>query len=127
MLSRILLDSRYSLIRLCKVLNETPPEKLEKALAPLLDIEGALKFLALDKAVINNDGFWTRASDYSLYEDLNGRFHLIPWDANETFREPERMGRRGGAGVPDDATLDGLPNEPGRPARRRAWRRRGYR
>ena len=36
------------LIRLCRVLNQTPSEKLEAALAPLLDIDGALKFLALE-------------------------------------------------------------------------------
>jgi len=95
------------LIHLCKVLNQTPPAQLEKALEPILDVEGALKFLALDKASMNADGFWTRASDYSLYEDPDGKFHLIPWDANETFREPERMGRFGGGGeIPDDATLD---------------------
>ena len=95
------------LIHLCKVLNQTPPEQLEKALAPILDVEGALKFLALDKAAINADGFWTRASDYSLYEDPDGKFHLIPWDANETFREPERMGRfGGGSDTAEDATLD---------------------
>jgi len=92
------------LIHLCRVLNQTPPAQLEKTLAPLLDIDGALKFLALDKASINNDGFWTRASDYSIYEDPSGKFHVIPWDANETFREPEQMGFRGGD-VSDDATL----------------------
>lgn len=100
-------ESWNHLIRLCKILNQTPPAQLEKALEPILDVDGALKFLALDKAVINNDGFWTRASDYSIFEDAGGKFHMIPWDANETFREPERMGRFGGGGnVPDDATLD---------------------
>lgn len=84
------------LINLCKVLNQTPADKLEKALEPILDVDGALKFLAADKALINNDGFWTRASDYSLYEDDKGKFHTIPWDANETLREME--GRRGGEG-----------------------------
>ena len=81
------------LINLCKVLNQTPPDQLEKALEPILDVNGALKFLALDKTVINTDGFWTRASDYYLYEDEKGKFHTIPWDANEAFREME--GRRG--------------------------------
>ncbi|MCX6627319.1 MAG: CotH kinase family protein, partial [Candidatus Solibacter sp.] len=84
------------LIRLCKVLNQTPPEQLEQALAPMLDIDGALRFLAVDKVLINNDGYWVRSSDYSLYEDPNGRFHVIPQDANETFREVEMMG--GGRG-----------------------------
>ena len=85
------------LVTLCKTLRDTPSENLEKALEPMLDLEGALKFLAIDKALINNDGFWTRASDYSLYLDPGGKFHLIPWDANETLRETEGgFGRRGG-------------------------------
>jgi CotH protein len=71
------------LIRLCKVLNETPAEKLEAALAPLLDIDETLKFLALDIALVNSDGYWTRASDYNIYQDPKGRFHIIPHDFNE--------------------------------------------
>ena len=45
------------LIRLCKTLNETPPQSLEKALSGLLDIDGALKFIALENSLINNDGY----------------------------------------------------------------------
>ena len=71
------------LIRLFKVLNETPADKLEAALNPILDIDGALKFLALDVALVNSDGYWTRASDYSIYQDEKGRFHVIPHDMNE--------------------------------------------
>ncbi|MBY0228270.1 MAG: CotH kinase family protein [Gemmataceae bacterium] len=74
-----------ALIELCKTLNQTPPDKLEKALAPMLDIEGALWFLAYDCVMVNGDGYWTRASDYSLYRDSKGRFHLVPHDMNETF------------------------------------------
>ena len=71
------------LIQLFRVLNETPADKLEAALAPILDIDGALKFLALDVALVNSDGYWTRASDYSIYQDEKGRFHVIPHDMNE--------------------------------------------
>jgi spore coat protein CotH len=71
------------LIRLFKVLNETPADKLEAALNPILDIDGALKFLALDVALVNSDGYWTRASDYSIYQDEKGLFHVIPHDMNE--------------------------------------------
>lgn len=84
------------LIRLCKVLNQTPSNKLEKALAPLLDIEGALKFLALENVLINNDGYWIRTSDYAIYQEPNGRFHLVPQDVNETFSTPESGGFGGG-------------------------------
>jgi hypothetical protein len=86
------------LIRLSKVLSETPVDQLEKALEPILDVDGALKFLALEKALINSDGYWARASDYNLYQDTNGRFHLVPHDVNETLREPEMMPGLGGRG-----------------------------
>jgi len=86
------------LIKLCKVLNETPPEKLEEALSPILDIDGALKFLALDITLINNDGYWIRTSDYAIYQDEKGRFHLIPQDSNETFARPGGPGFGGGGG-----------------------------
>jgi len=73
------------LIRLCRVLTQTPADQLEKALAPLLDIDGALRFLAWENVLANGDGYFTRASDYNLYEDEHGQFHIIPYDANETF------------------------------------------
>jgi hypothetical protein len=78
-----------ALIHLTKVLTETPLDQLEKALSPIFDVDGALQFLALEKAFINSDGYWVRASDYSLYLDAKGKFHVIPHDANETIRPPE--------------------------------------
>lgn len=79
-------DSWKALVHLCKTLHETPPDKLEAALEPILDIDGLLWFLALDVALINGDGYWTRASDYNLYLDERGRFHVLPHDTNEAFR-----------------------------------------
>lgn len=73
------------LAHLCKVLNQTPPEKLEEALAPILDIDGALWFLAVENVLINGDGYWIRASDYNIYRDARGKFHIIPHDMNEAF------------------------------------------
>ncbi len=87
------------LIQLCRVLNNTPADELEKKLAPLLDVDGALKFLALENVFINNDGYWIRTSDYNLYEDEQGRFHLIPHDVNETFALPGGPGMRGGVQI----------------------------
>jgi hypothetical protein len=74
-----------ALIELTRVLDQSPPEELEAALDPLLDIDGTLRFLALDNVFINEDGYWSRASDYNLFRDDKGRFHIIPHDANETF------------------------------------------
>jgi spore coat protein CotH len=108
-----------NLVKLCKVLNETPAEKVEQALSPLLDIDGALKFLALENALINNDGYWIRTSDYSIYEDEKGRFHIFPQDANETFLTPGGPGfgggPRGGRGFRGGGPDDGPP--PGRGGR----------
>ncbi len=75
-----------ALIQLCKTLNQTPDDKLEAALKPILDIDSLLWFLALDVALINGDGYWIRASDYSIYLDEKGKFHVIPHDMNEAFR-----------------------------------------
>ncbi|MSU36164.1 MAG: hypothetical protein EXS36_13895 [Pedosphaera sp.] len=85
-----------SFIKMCKVLNETAPDKLVEALSPLLDIDGALRFIALDNALINNDGYWIRTSDYSIYQDEKGRFHILPADVNETFVKPGGPGFGGG-------------------------------
>jgi hypothetical protein len=109
------------LIKLCRTLNETPAEELEAALEPLLDIEGTLWFLALDVALVNNDGYWVRASDYSLYQDPKGRFHLIPSDMNESFHSgggPRRglgPGGRRGRGPRGEAGPGGFDRRPSAP------------
>ena len=90
-------DDWRALIRLCKTLCKTPSEELEAKLKPILDVEGALWFLALDCTLINSDGYWTRASDYSIYRDQQGKFHVFPCDMNEAFREAEG-GPPGGPG-----------------------------
>jgi hypothetical protein len=88
-----------TLITLCRVLSETPPEQLEQELSPLLDIDGTLKFLALENALINSDGYWMLASDYSIYLDPEDHFHIVPRDAREAFHEPGGPGGRIERGV----------------------------
>jgi hypothetical protein len=85
------------LIGLCRTLKETSDDKLEAALEPLLDVEGVLWFLALDNVLVNEDGYWIRASDYSLFCDARGKFHVVPHDMNETFHAGGGPGF-GGAG-----------------------------
>jgi spore coat protein CotH len=96
-------ESWKALIRLTKVLNETPVDRLEAAIAPMLDIDGTLKFLALEVALVNSDGYWTRASDYNIYRDSSGKFHIIPHDVNEAIG-----GEGGGRGGARGAQLDPL-------------------
>jgi hypothetical protein len=64
----------------------------------MLYVDSALWFLALDNALVNGDGYWIRASDYSLFEDEKGVFHLIPQDMNETFTPASGPGFGGGPG-----------------------------
>jgi hypothetical protein len=89
-----------ALINLCKVLNQTPVDQLEAKLAPLVDLDSFLWFLACDVALINCDGYWIRASDYNLYLDEKGKFHIVPHDMNECFRQPMGPGLGGGRGGP---------------------------
>ena len=96
-------------IQMTKVLNTTPPDQLEKALAPLLDIDGALKFLALEIALVNSDGYWVRASDYNIYQDPKGVFHVLPHDTNETFHNGGGPGGRGGGRGPGGGPGRGFP------------------
>ena len=103
-----------SLIHMFKVLNETPSDKLEAALSPLLDIDGALKFLALENALVNSDGYWARASDYSIYQEPKGRFHVIPHDLNEGLAD-----EGGGRGFPMPPPGAGPPGGFGGPGRGR--------
>lgn len=91
-------DDWKALIQLCRTLQETPADKLEEALKPMLDIDGLLWFLALDCTLINTDGYWIRASDYSIYRDKEGKFHILPHDMNEAFTTPHGPGMGGGPG-----------------------------
>jgi len=105
-------QSWSALINLCRVLNQTPAGQLQDALEPILDIDTALKFLALEAALVNSDGYWTRASDYSIYLDDRGRFHILPLDFNEALG----AGRSFGGGGPDLDPLTGI-DDAGKPLR----------
>jgi spore coat protein CotH len=100
-----------ALIDLCRVLNETPLEDLPTQLSPLVDIDELLWFLAIDIGLINCDGYWIRASDYSIYRDEAGKFHFLPHDMNEAFRMPmgpgmgPGMGGRQGSGLALDPLI----------------------
>jgi hypothetical protein len=92
-------DSWNDLIELTRVLNQTPPDRLEAALRPILDVDEVLRFLATDIVLLNGDGYWTRASDYNIYQDPEGQFHILPHDGNETFRVPAAGGGGRGRGA----------------------------
>ena len=86
-------DAWKKLAEFTKFLDETPPEKLAAALNERLDIDSALWSLALE-CVFQDEGYFTRGSDYNLYLDPNERFHLLQHDGNEVMSIP------GGPGMP---------------------------
>ena len=95
-------NSWNALIDLCKILNKTPTSDLEAALSPRLDIDNALRFLALENVLINQDGYGATTGGYGLYLAKDGRFHFIPQNAERSFRlveqsDYERGARRTGA------------------------------
>src|SRR5207248_2118850 len=71
-------------------------------------IDGTLWFLALDVALQNEDGYWVRASDYSIFRDDKGKFHIIPSDMNEGF-QPAMMGPGGPGGFGGPGGPGGRP------------------
>jgi hypothetical protein len=79
-------DAWRDLIELSEILSETPDNRLEAELSTVFDIDGALWFIALENVFIDSDGYISRGSDYSLYQDPYGRFHMISRDNNETFK-----------------------------------------
>ncbi len=86
-----------------KLLDETPIEELAEKLNGRFDIDSAMWSLALE-CVFQDEGYFTRGSDYNLYLDPDGRFHLLQHDGNEVMSIP------GGPGMPSG--LSGPKLEP---------------
>ena len=75
-----------ALVNVTRVLTTTPSEQLEDALKPYMDVDEVLRFLALDLALVNGDGYWNDGSDFNVLRGADGRFRALPHDANEAFR-----------------------------------------
>src|SRR5690606_845601 len=61
-----------ALANVTRVLRETPPDRLEAALAPHMDVDEVLRFLALDMALVNGDGYWNDGSDFNVLLGTDG-------------------------------------------------------
>jgi spore coat protein CotH len=88
-------ESWEPLIEVTRVLNETPAESLAEALEPIFNVDGALRYLALDIVVMSGDGYWLHGSDFNLYVDEDGVLHILHHDTNEAF-SAQGGGRQGG-------------------------------
>jgi hypothetical protein len=81
----------------------------------MLNVDETLWFLALDNALINSDGYWVRASDYAMFRDEKGVFHIIPHDMNEAFQPAMGPGGGGGGRGPGGRPPRPGEGEPGGP------------
>lgn len=73
---------------LCRLLHEDASDSNYAAIERILNVDQALWFLALDSVLSDEDGYFSRGSDYQMYQDGRfGRFYMILKDSNETFRK----------------------------------------
>jgi hypothetical protein len=106
-----LVESWRPLMNVTRVLAQTPPDRMKAALEPIFNVDGALRYLALDMVMMSGDGYWLHGSDYNLYVDPKGVLHILHHDTNEAFtaqRTAPAAGGRGGANAPLDARADPL-------------------
>lgn len=90
------------IMQLCTVLNTTTQAQLPAELPRVLDVDGALRYLAGNSLLPAVDSYIGRtAHNYYVYFDTHhGRAVLIPWDLNASF------GANGWLTVAQKQTLD---------------------
>ena len=89
------------LIELTEMLDaKTSDAKLKADLPSLLNIDQTLWQLAVSNVFMDDDSYIHKGGDFSIYQDVNERFHLISHDNNETFGfgGNRRSGGPGGRG-----------------------------
>lgn len=73
-----------ALFRLLDVLNNEPDETFPVEIEKVLDVDEALRFLAVSALIVHLDNYIGAGHNYYLYE-VDGKFSLIPWDLNMAF------------------------------------------
>ena len=74
------------LARLISILHLTPDNLLADSLESVLDLPSVLKYFAMDVLVGSWDDYRSLMNNYYLYyEPSSGKFHLIPYDYDNTF------------------------------------------
>ena len=74
------------LIELCKFLHQPTDDDTGHALAAIIDVDSTLRYFALQNALINQDGYGGTTGGYGLFLAGDGRFRLIPLEAEHSFR-----------------------------------------
>jgi len=72
------------LFKLLDVLNNEPDETFPQEIEKVLDVDEALRFLAVSACIVHLDNYIGIGHNTYLYE-VNGKFTVIPWDLNMTF------------------------------------------
>ncbi len=73
-----------TLFRLLEVLNDEPDKTFPEEIEKVLDVETALRYIAVCTVAGILDSYQGLGHNYYLYE-IDGRFTIIPWDMNEAF------------------------------------------
>ena len=85
------------MIELTRVLQGTPDGALWGALEPWIDRDAMLRYFVVDQLIDDWDGIWKfychrggcGNHNFFLYDDpTSGRVHVIPWDLDHTFGQP---------------------------------------
>ena len=73
-----------ALFNFLEILNNEPDETFPEKIEEVLDVDSALRFIAVAGTIGNFDSFIGNGHNYYLYE-VDGKFTIIPWDLNGSF------------------------------------------
>jgi hypothetical protein len=73
------------LIAFMKILDQTPEQSLKSEIERVLDLEGFLRWMAVNVWLSNLDTYYGTADNLYLYRHTDGRWRVIPWDLNQAF------------------------------------------
>jgi len=73
-----------ALLHFIDVINNEPDETFYDEIEELLDVDGALRFLAVSTLLVHLDNYLGSGHNYYLYE-LDDKFTILAWDLNEAF------------------------------------------
>lgn len=66
-------------------LNNSPADAFEHEIQQVLNVDGALWYIALCNLFANLDSYLGSGHNFYMYAEDDGFFHIIPWDLNESF------------------------------------------
>lgn len=82
------------MVRFTEAIEQTSTSTFVADMAAWVDLDAVLRYMAVDRAMRNWDGinaFYAPNSPHNFYwyqdDGAEGRFHLIPWDLDNTFWE----------------------------------------